>query len=52
MKHILIETNENTYNFFNVKDFHYDKDSASYVLLSQNNELHTFARKNVRSVII
>jgi len=41
-KHILIETVNNTLDFFNVKQFDYDEDLKVYKLLSQNNEWHFF----------
>jgi hypothetical protein len=52
LKHISIETYEDLYDFYNVKDFHYDKETKSYVLLSQNNELHSFARENIKEIIL
>lgn len=50
--HISIRTLDNEWNFFNVQDFRFDKESNSYLLLSQNNELHTFSRESVRDVIL
>jgi hypothetical protein len=52
LNHIVVETLDNEYNFFNVKEFHFDKDVNSYVILSQNDDLHCFARENVKRIIL
>jgi len=52
IKHVMVETNEDTLEFFNVNDFRYDSETNSYVLLSQNNELHSFARENVKQIVL
>jgi len=52
INHVMIETNEDTYDFYNVQDFRFDKESNSYLLLSQNNDFHTFARENIKQIVI
>jgi len=46
--HIMIDTNDDSLDFFNVKEFTFDETTQSYMLLSQNNETHIFQKENVK----
>lgn len=50
-KDVVVETLEDTHTFFNVKNLTYNRETNSWELLSQNDDLHIFPRECVNQII-
>lgn len=52
-KHILVQLKDNNeFEFFNVKEFDYNSESDTYILLSQNDEFHIFPKDSIKRLVL